>query len=92
MPEPVWRELLVPANFTFWDLHVALQDAFGWLDCHLHVFHLDDMVTGEPLRMGIPDDSGFHGTREILVGWNHLIGDFLRRDMPPVLYTYDFGR
>jgi hypothetical protein len=91
MPEPVWREILVPANFSFWDLHVALQDAFGWLDCHLHQFTLDDMVTGEPLRMGIPDDSGYHGSHQILVGWEHLIGDFLRLDMPPILYTYDFG-
>ncbi len=91
MPEPVWRELLVPANFTFWDLHVAIQDSFGWLDYHLHQFALDDVSSGEPLRLGIPDDSDFHGSREILPGWEHLIGDILRPDMPPFLYTYDFG-
>lgn len=91
MPEPVWREIVVPANFTFWDLHVALQDAFGWQDRHLHQFSLDHLSSGEGLRMGIPDDSGFHGSREILPGWEHLIGDFLKVDMPPFLYSYDFG-
>jgi hypothetical protein len=91
MPEPVWREIIVPANYTFWDLHVALQDAFGWLDCHLHQFNLDSISGGEPIRMGIPDSSGFHGSREILVGWDHLIGDFLSPDLPPMLYAYDFG-
>lgn len=91
MPEPVWRELVVPANFSFWDLHVALQDVFGWLDCHLHQFALDHAGSGETLRLGIPDDSGYHGSHEILPGWEYMIGDLLRPDMPPVLYSYDFG-
>lgn len=91
MPEPVWREIIIPANYTFWDLHVALQDAFGWLDYHLHQFTLDHVASGEKLRLGIPDDSEFHGSRAILPGWEHLVGDYLRRDMPPLLYTYDFG-
>ena len=36
----IWRRLQVPATYTFWDLHVAFQDAMGWLDYHLHVFRL----------------------------------------------------
>ena len=91
MPERVWREIILPANATFWDLHVALQDVFGWLDRHLHQFTVDDISTGETLRFGIPDDSGFHGSGEVLAGWEHLIGNFLRPDMPPFLYSYDFG-
>ena len=23
---PVWRRILVPSNYSFWDLHVAIQD------------------------------------------------------------------
>jgi len=34
----VWREIEVPGDDTFWDLHVAIQDAMGWLDYHLHRF------------------------------------------------------
>ncbi len=91
MPEPVWREIIVPANFNFWDLHVALQDSFGWLDRHLHLFSLDHRVTGDSLRLGIPDDSHYHGSKTIQPGWEHLVGDYLHTDMPPVLYAYDFG-
>ena len=47
MPSPVWRRILVPADCSFWDLHVAIQDAFAWEDRHLH-------------QQGSPD---FHGLR-----------------------------
>jgi hypothetical protein len=35
---PIWREFEVPSSYSFWDLHVAIQDAMGWQDCHLHAF------------------------------------------------------
>jgi len=35
---PVWRRIQVPEIYTFWDLHVAIQDAMGWLDEHPHAF------------------------------------------------------
>lgn len=35
---PIWRLIDVPGSYTFWDLHVAIQDAMGWLDYHLHSF------------------------------------------------------
>jgi hypothetical protein len=37
---PIWREILVPASYSFWDLHVAIQDAMGWEDYHLHEFEV----------------------------------------------------
>ena len=43
----IWRRILVPADYTFFDLHIALQDAFGWFDCHLHQF-----FTGNPYKRG----------------------------------------
>ena len=91
MPTPVWRRLLVPGEYTFWDLHVALQDALGWRDKHLHQFTLDDPRTGERLRLGIPDESGFHGVNQVMAGWEFPLLDYLTRDAPPALYTYDFG-
>ena len=36
----IWRRILVPDRYTFWDLHVAIQDSMGWLDYHLHAFEL----------------------------------------------------
>jgi hypothetical protein len=34
----IWREIDVPDHYNFWELHVAIQDAMGWLDYHLHEF------------------------------------------------------
>jgi len=25
----IWREIVVPSSYSFWDLHVAVQDAMG---------------------------------------------------------------
>ena len=36
----VWREIEVPSTYSFWNLHVAIQDAMGWLDYHLHAFRI----------------------------------------------------
>jgi hypothetical protein len=27
---PIWRRIQVPANYNFWDLHVAIADVMGW--------------------------------------------------------------
>ena len=36
----VWRRLQVLLTYSFWDLHVAIQDSMGWLDYHLHEFRV----------------------------------------------------
>ena len=49
----IWRRVQVPASYSFWDLHVAIQDAMGWLDYHLHAFRFPQ--SGEQgLEIGIP--------------------------------------
>ena len=34
----VWREIVIPRNATFFDLHAAIQIAFGWNDKFSHEF------------------------------------------------------
>jgi hypothetical protein len=34
----VWRRFLIHKGATFYELHRAIQDAFGWLDYHLFEF------------------------------------------------------
>ena len=53
---PIWRRILVPGDLTFWDLHVAIQDAMGWCDCHLHQFEVFDPRKRRVVLIGIPDD------------------------------------
>ena len=38
----VWRRIQVPESYTFYDLHIAIQDAMGWKDSHLHCFEKRD--------------------------------------------------
>jgi hypothetical protein len=52
----VWRRIQVPERYSFWDLHVAIQDAMGWLDYHLHEFRLLDAAERRVVSIGIPTD------------------------------------
>lgn len=91
MPSPVWRRIVLHGRASFWDLHVAIQDAMGWEDRHLHMFTLDDPDRNSHLRIGIPDDEGFYGLDEMLAGWEHPVRRFCPPGGPSFLYTYDFG-
>ncbi|MDI3524632.1 MULTISPECIES: plasmid pRiA4b ORF-3 family protein [unclassified Kosmotoga] len=85
---PIWRRIQVPETYTFWDLHVAIQDAMGWLDYHLHEFEIINPSTGLKVNIGIPDeDFG----RDVLPGWKQKIADYFSMENPKANYTYDFG-
>jgi hypothetical protein len=85
---PIWRRIQVPETYTFYDFHVAIQDAMGWLDYHLHEFSLIDPRTGLNVEIGFPvDDFG----RNILTGWNQKINDYFSIENDSADYVYDFG-
>ncbi len=87
---PVWRRIQVPETHTFWDLHVAIQDAMGWFDCHLHQFDLVDPSIGEKVEIGIPDEE-FEHARETLPGWKQKIAEWFSMENMLAEYVYDFG-
>jgi hypothetical protein len=77
---PVWRRVLVPAEFTLRELHEIVQRVMGWDDCHLHVFSTERQEYGSPdSELGHADDQKVR-LDQVLTGQ----GDRLR-------YTYDFG-
>jgi len=85
---PVWRRIQVPASYTLWDLHVAIQDAMGWEDYHLHAFEINDPTTGQPKQFGIPSDDDWY---KVLTGWEHAISDCFCEGNAAAMYKYDFG-
>lgn len=87
---PIWRSIQVPETYRFWDFHVAIQDAMGWLDYHLHLFRVSKPVTGEVVQIGIPDEDAFDA-EPILRGWEIPIADYLSRLGVVAQYDYDFG-
>ena len=83
----VWRRIQVRADATFWDLHVAIQDAMGWLDCHLHDFTVDEGSKGTS-KIGIPDPDG---ELQIAPGWRRKLKRYCTFPGVRLLYEYDYG-
>ena len=88
---PIWRRIQVPETFTFWDLHVAIQDAMGWVDYHLHEFEVRHPFTGEKVKIGTPiEEEEFFG-QEIILERKQKIADWFSMENRIANYTYDFG-
>ena len=85
---PIWRRIQVPETYTFWDLHVAIQDSFGWDDYHLHKFEIVSPKLDRIVNIGLPDDEF---GEEILTEQKEKIMDYFSRDNNSSRYTYDFG-
>jgi hypothetical protein len=88
---PVWRRIEVPASYTFWDLHVAIQDAMGWLDYHLHLFGVPNPVNGRTDEIGIPDEDAFEDDPVCLAGWEVPVRGYFDAIGTLARYEYDFG-
>jgi hypothetical protein len=84
---PVWRRLLVPETYTFYQLHMAIQGAFGWGNAHLFRFH--DREEGN-ISIGIIFDDGFgdiidEDAEEI------KLNSLFKKEKQKLYYEYDFG-
>jgi len=81
----IWRVIEVPSTYTFWDLHVAIQDSMGWLDYHLHSFSLLPPRKRKPILIGIPDEGN------TLPGWEMPLSQLFKEPGDEATYDYDFG-
>ncbi len=87
---PVWRLIQVPEDYTLWDLHVAIQDAMGWNDSHLHVFKITDPKTGDWEEYGIPEGADPWG-EACTADWKVNAKKVFKRAGAAADYEYDFG-
>lgn len=87
---PIWRTIEVPESYTLWDLHVAVQDAMGWLDYHIHEFQLRDPRSGADVIVGLPDADGWDD-RHVVPDWDAKIAEYFTLDKRAARYLYDFG-
>jgi hypothetical protein len=85
----IWRRIQVPSKYTFWDLHVAVQDSMGWLDYHLHRFHVKMPHKKKAMEIGIPSDD--FDDVDFLPGWEIEITDYFTEPGKSAFYEYDFG-
>jgi len=84
----IWRRIQVSSNYSFWDLHVAIQDAMGWEDYHLHEFEMVNPKTMNKDLIGMPDGEGLH---EVISGNKAKIAKYFLAPKDKAYYIYDFG-
>lgn len=82
----VWRQILVPSQFTFHQFHHIIQEAFGWEDCHLYEFR--------PKGRGVSPIIGLTGFDEyevIIESREVLLSEVFINPRQKYIYNYDFG-
>lgn len=81
---PIWRRILVPSDIRLDELHLVLQTAMGWLNCHLHQFIADNVI------YGLADDD-FALDFDVEDEARYRLSDLLRTEKHSLIYQYDFG-
>ena len=84
----VWRTIEVSGTATFWDVHVAIQDAMGWLDYHLHQFRIPHPDTKQAHTFGIHNLSQDCNDTP---SWAHQVAAMFTLQNATAHYAYDFG-
>jgi hypothetical protein len=88
----IWRRILVPSDYNFWDLHVAIQDSMGWLDYHLHHFEIKGKGKRSEVHIGIPDfDRMSDDVPEVFPGWEIPVLEHFSALGTTAKYLYDYG-
>ncbi len=88
---PIWRRIQVPETYNFWDLHVAIQDAMGWEDYHLHEFKIRNPKTGKIYYLTTPDEVIDTFDNNMLNEKKERISKWFTMSNREGEYTYDFG-
>ncbi len=83
---------MVPASYTFFDLHCAIQNAMGWTDSHLHAFYVGAGKMRDKITIEFPnpemDDFYRKDSRDER---KNLVADYLGKTVKQCVYSYDFG-
>jgi hypothetical protein len=77
---PIWRRILVPDSMTLAGLHLAIQVAMGWHDCHLHDFDIGGERYGDPST-----------TDDVADEERIRLNAFVKAGVTRFGYSYDFG-
>lgn len=97
---PLWRRVQIPANYTFYDLHVYIQRIFAWDDYHLHEFIKNKDRNGKSLNrferifIGMKEDPFGNPTGyadEVLDEKKEIISDWFDMENNEMEYIYDYG-
>lgn len=82
-----WRSLEIPEGYSFFDLHVAIQDSMTWLDVELHKFDMKNPITMVKEYIGIEDDLM---SEAIVYEKSALIATYFTSCNRECMYMYNF--
>jgi len=80
---PIWRRVQVAGSTKLDQLHLMIQAAMGWYNCHLHMFGID----GE--RYGLPDPDFLDD--DAIDERKFRLDEVAPRAGVSFQYVYDFG-
>lgn len=84
----VWRRIVVPADYTFYELHKAIQGAFGWENSHL--FQFSESEFSDQTCFGLPVDD-IDADRVTMDARKTKVSRILKKEGQTYCYIYDFG-
>ena len=86
----VWRRLSIPVNFTFYDLHIAIQLSFGWENAHLFQFSPKGYGSNPIIKENFEDDVDYDYEDALDAEEVHL-SEIFKSEKQKYTYIYDFG-
>ncbi|MFH1170409.1 MAG: plasmid pRiA4b ORF-3 family protein [Candidatus Vogelbacteria bacterium] len=88
----IWRRIQVPATYTFWELHCAIQDAMGWSGGHLHGFMFANKKNNwQTINIMIPSPDNDEFMDRIVDERTAKVADYFEKISKQCKYEYDFG-
>lgn len=87
---PLWREVKIPANLNFENLHDVIQILFGWTNSHMWQFEKAPYSRGYRIAPPVPEDMDF-GEDPTDIAHETPVTMVLKEKGDKMIYLYDFG-
>src|SRR3989338_1031128 len=87
----IWRRMHISSDCTFFDLHVAIQNAMGWTDSHLHSFSMIQRGTARAISIEYPNPEREPFQEPALDETKEKIAAYFGKQVKQCIYTYYFG-
>jgi hypothetical protein len=84
----VWRRIVVPADYSFYQLHKAIQGAFGWENSHL--FQFSESGFSDTISYGFAGDD-IDPDYVTIDAKKTKMSRILKKKGQTYCYIYDFG-
>jgi hypothetical protein len=92
MPFPIYRKVLLPADILMHDLHLIVQVAMGWENCHLYEFSDKKGKCKIRVQFDIEEDDLWGTDADSFDAGELSLMEFLEyTDGKTFWYWYDFG-